>query len=1229
MACSAETSRVSLEDCTCPICMCILIEPVTMPCHHELCRPCFKQNVEEASLLCPMCRTRIGTWARHATKTKTLVNQQRWEQIQELFPKRVRLRLEGKDEEDDSADVSFHRPVHLAAPGEIRKEYEEELNKLRQQLNQERRREEQESEALIRRLQEEEDRERHRRQVQAMQTNENDEALARELDKVINEAGTDDPIDLLLEETKLRITRSNSATSAKSGQSSSGTLETFFSKYKAETDTRCVSEDPYPYACISPSDKDKGEDNSRSNSSIGKLSSSSAKTELYPFNLVDHSYCPHPNAPKSSTVVRPPSDEVMTISDSSSDAGRERGDSAKERSESVVSNDSISNELCHFKPILSCPRTPPRKMADGKVLDPPVVRTTPRNLSRNGFGSPVDAVMSPGLEPGSPIMQKRLNELALERQQLVRERSKSTSTGPDDETHRDDKKSHPLVRERTLSSDLSRPPLHKSDPVPPLVHTDLPDSVSSRSGLLIPLEPILEDHDYEDITPVLLHVSNPGSSLTVSKSREEEEQSVGTSDVRTKTPTHDRQKRSRHLSKDLKGQKNLKAQVISPQRSIKDWFKTSDRESKTESPDLFEENLEVISENQVVDSNANVKQVSGKRECNIEQGSGDAGGLVLPSESILETNGAVSREKRVSPGEVETVSGKSRNEKVGNGKAQVKSGPKRARRNKTPLQLCEGDTSPLKSDSSVGDPVAIKPGRRKGRGLQEEQVKESVSDDDFEQCPEETGKGWRKVSGNKEIKTNEELLVLKSNVRTMRTIKRSASSRRNVCESDCSESETEVLVDNPVSVKKCQKKDSATVSKCSLSESESESEMTFARKQHNMNAAQKVCDADPLRRETNVCVPQRSKRRKTKEDADFDPESLKEISESETDPVTPAKKMGKRRRRVRTDTNRPDVSDKETKSQLLGRKSKGHKDSEDVEHDSEHGDQEDEVLDACKPRRRGKKIKKSDEEHMLSDDGMSSDENMSVKGARSKPTKTAPKRSPVKTPPKRSPKKANLADLKGPSETKVKNVSEEMDLPVPSKRSKLKQCATEELLEENVDPNMNRNNSSEVTSPKGRRTQKRGGSDTLSSADSSGPSPRKRIRAKSSIVSDLDSVFESSPNPKKGKPQQDKKRTKSVASRAWKSQGLEGKGRRRHTTGDQQSIVRYLSGASDVDMREDRDEDAVSDTTEVFSQEEEDRKMAERLQKQFNLEQKFHIAAERFKGGSEQYHFRRKPRYYE
>lgn len=63
--------------------------------------PCFKQTVEEASLSCPLCRTRISTWTRKASKSKTLVDQKRWEQIQRLFPARVQRRLDGLDDETD------------------------------------------------------------------------------------------------------------------------------------------------------------------------------------------------------------------------------------------------------------------------------------------------------------------------------------------------------------------------------------------------------------------------------------------------------------------------------------------------------------------------------------------------------------------------------------------------------------------------------------------------------------------------------------------------------------------------------------------------------------------------------------------------------------------------------------------------------------------------------------------------------------------------------------------------------------------------------------------------------------------------------------------------------------------------------------------------------------------------------------------------------------------------
>lgn len=82
--------------------MCIYVEPVTMPCTHTLCMPCFKQNVEATSLTCPMCRKRISSWARRAARDKTLVNDALWNKIQSMFPDKVEKRLEGDDEDDDA-----------------------------------------------------------------------------------------------------------------------------------------------------------------------------------------------------------------------------------------------------------------------------------------------------------------------------------------------------------------------------------------------------------------------------------------------------------------------------------------------------------------------------------------------------------------------------------------------------------------------------------------------------------------------------------------------------------------------------------------------------------------------------------------------------------------------------------------------------------------------------------------------------------------------------------------------------------------------------------------------------------------------------------------------------------------------------------------------------------------------------------------------------------------------
>ena len=96
-----ESDERSYTDFICPICLEILVEPVQMPCKHELCIQCFKTHVKDTSLNCPMCRVRIAVWVRKNSKTNTLVNQERWALIQSLFPERIKRRLEGLDDIED------------------------------------------------------------------------------------------------------------------------------------------------------------------------------------------------------------------------------------------------------------------------------------------------------------------------------------------------------------------------------------------------------------------------------------------------------------------------------------------------------------------------------------------------------------------------------------------------------------------------------------------------------------------------------------------------------------------------------------------------------------------------------------------------------------------------------------------------------------------------------------------------------------------------------------------------------------------------------------------------------------------------------------------------------------------------------------------------------------------------------------------------------------------------
>ncbi|XP_014908226.1 E3 ubiquitin-protein ligase rnf168 isoform X3 [Poecilia latipinna] len=166
------------EDCLCPVCLDIFIEPVTLPCTHSFCKGCFLESVDKATLCCPMCRKRVSSWARRNNKKNTLVNLELWNRIQTLFPLQCQRRLNGQDAEEEDRIVPRMHP-RVCPPGELRQEYEDQLMEERRAQDEE---ESKASEELIQKLLAEE-----QQQLQEeMRRKEEDERLAKLLSNQLN-----------------------------------------------------------------------------------------------------------------------------------------------------------------------------------------------------------------------------------------------------------------------------------------------------------------------------------------------------------------------------------------------------------------------------------------------------------------------------------------------------------------------------------------------------------------------------------------------------------------------------------------------------------------------------------------------------------------------------------------------------------------------------------------------------------------------------------------------------------------------------------------------------------------------------------------------------------------------------------------------------------------------------------------------------------------------------------
>ncbi|KAL6471274.1 hypothetical protein MHYP_G00199240 [Metynnis hypsauchen] len=179
------SGKLTRSDCLCPICLEIFLEPVTLPCAHTFCKPCFLETVDKANLCCPLCRKRVSTWARLNGRNKTLVNLELWKRIQDAFPTQCQRRLNGTDDEEEINSL-MPKP-RVSQPGELRREYEDQISKLVEEKRALEEAERRASEEYIQRLlAEEEERITEERRRQEKRQLEEDEKLARMLSQELN-----------------------------------------------------------------------------------------------------------------------------------------------------------------------------------------------------------------------------------------------------------------------------------------------------------------------------------------------------------------------------------------------------------------------------------------------------------------------------------------------------------------------------------------------------------------------------------------------------------------------------------------------------------------------------------------------------------------------------------------------------------------------------------------------------------------------------------------------------------------------------------------------------------------------------------------------------------------------------------------------------------------------------------------------------------------------------------
>ncbi|XP_043255229.1 E3 ubiquitin-protein ligase RNF169-like [Colletes gigas] len=402
---SQSSVDISLRDLICPVCCSILIEPVTLPCTHNLCLRCLKGTFEHNSLSCPLCRVRVGSWLRTATKTETLVNNGLWELIRTKFPKEVEDKYNG-DDKDIELDAGFTATDKiLSVAGEIRREYEVQLQMAEEEIRCQRKAEQMASEALIRKIQEEE-------QQQQLAQLAQDQLLAKSLAK---KQIADKHKDISKYYNDYPSTSNSSFQMSKFNVAAVTEMNPYRAKFhgsECEKETILEHQDSsglrrQNIALISKIRAERYASSIKNNDTSGECNDTLAKfccQKPIPIHnaisrtlkhqavtkMIDPctSNCTMEPGTSSSKIYGTQSKEELNVPNDVVNSKKKSlgvevcmtlgdDDERMGSAESAGSHDSINQEIHHFKPIKAMPRTPLKTSTDGRQIDPKLIRVVP------------------------------------------------------------------------------------------------------------------------------------------------------------------------------------------------------------------------------------------------------------------------------------------------------------------------------------------------------------------------------------------------------------------------------------------------------------------------------------------------------------------------------------------------------------------------------------------------------------------------------------------------------------------------------------------------------------------------------------------------------------------------------------------------------------------------------------------------------------------------------------